>query len=208
MKTFVRRRSFACAAILAIVARVHGQPPVNWTSAEDHQHMMEQLGISALRPGPSGNEAAADHANYDEATANPFPNLPDPLITNGGKKVTTAEMWNTVRRSEIDARREGGDGHRRLRRARQLQVGNRDAAAERGRAEALSLFQPPHDVGRVPDGSRLGQAPGELAERFRPARRGEAGEHVPRQDRRRRLALGRTQSGRAAPVPRINIPAR
>ena len=27
-----------------------------WTAAEDHQNMMDQLGIKALRPGPSGNE--------------------------------------------------------------------------------------------------------------------------------------------------------
>ena len=48
-----------------------------WTAADDHRNMMEQLGIKALRPGPSGNEAAPNHANYDEAKANPFPDLPD-----------------------------------------------------------------------------------------------------------------------------------
>ena len=31
--------------------------------------MMEQIGIKALRPGPSGNEKAPDHANYDEPAA-------------------------------------------------------------------------------------------------------------------------------------------
>ncbi len=41
--------------------------------------MLDQLGIKALRPGPSGNESAPNHANYDEATANPFPNLPEVL---------------------------------------------------------------------------------------------------------------------------------
>ena len=41
--------------------------------------MMDQLGIKALRPGPSGNEKAPNHANYDESQANPFPNVPDPL---------------------------------------------------------------------------------------------------------------------------------
>ena len=35
--------------------------------------MKDQLGIKALRPGPSGNEAAPNHANYDEALANPYP---------------------------------------------------------------------------------------------------------------------------------------
>src|SRR5437773_3467861 len=44
--------------------------PKNWTAAEDHQQMMDQLGIKTLRPGPSGSEQAPNHANYDEATAN------------------------------------------------------------------------------------------------------------------------------------------
>jgi hypothetical protein len=75
--------------------------PKNWTAAEDHQNMMDQLGVKALRPGPSGNESAPNHANYDEATANPFPNLPDPLILKNGKKVTTPDMWWKQRRPEI-----------------------------------------------------------------------------------------------------------
>ncbi len=41
--------------------------PLNWTAEQDHQNMMEQLGIRALRPGPSGNEKAPNHANYDES---------------------------------------------------------------------------------------------------------------------------------------------
>ena len=52
-----------------------GSPePKNWTATEDHRQMMEQLGIKSLRPGPSGNEQDPNHANYDEAKANPFPN--------------------------------------------------------------------------------------------------------------------------------------
>jgi len=75
--------------------------PTNWTAAEDHQNMMDQLGIKALRPGPSGNENAPNHANYDESTANPFPVLPDALTLKNGKKVTTASMWWSQRRPEI-----------------------------------------------------------------------------------------------------------
>jgi hypothetical protein len=75
--------------------------PKNWTAAEDHQNMMEQLGIKSLRPGPSGNENAPNHANYDEAKANPFPDLPDVLTTKDGKKVTMPRMWWDVRRPEI-----------------------------------------------------------------------------------------------------------
>src|SRR5262245_29188990 len=63
--------------------------------------MMTQLGIRKLRPGPSGNEAAPNHANYDEATANPFPNLPDVLTLKNGRKVTSAAMWWNQRRPEI-----------------------------------------------------------------------------------------------------------
>ena len=71
-----------------------------WTAADDHKNMMEQLGIKALRPGPSGNEAAPNHANYDEATANPYPDLPDVLTLKNGKKVTNKAMWSQ-RRAEI-----------------------------------------------------------------------------------------------------------
>ena len=63
--------------------------------------MMDQLGIKALRPGPSGNEKAPNHANYDESKANPFPDLPDALTLKNGQKVTTAKQWWHVRRPEI-----------------------------------------------------------------------------------------------------------
>jgi lysophospholipase L1-like esterase len=71
------------------------------STADDHRNMMEQLGIKALRPGPSGNEAAPNHANYDEALANPFPDYPDPLRLKDGRAVTTPEMWWKLRRPEI-----------------------------------------------------------------------------------------------------------
>ena len=73
----------------------------NWTTADDHKNMLEQLGIKALRPGPSGNESAPNHANYDEATANPYPDYPDVLTLKNGKKVTSAAMWRNQRRPEI-----------------------------------------------------------------------------------------------------------
>src|SRR5256714_4714259 len=73
----------------------------NWTAAQDHRNMMEQLGIVRLRPGPSGQPGATNSANYDQAKGNPFPDLPDPLILKNGKKVTTPEMWWKQRRPEI-----------------------------------------------------------------------------------------------------------
>ena len=63
--------------------------------------MMDQLGVKALRPGPSGNEKAADHANYDESKANPFPNLPDALTVENGQMVTSAAQWWHQRRPKI-----------------------------------------------------------------------------------------------------------
>ena len=73
----------------------------NWTAKRDHQNMLDQLQIKTLRPGPSGNDAAPNHANYDEATANPYPNLPELLTLKNGKKVKTATMWWKQRRPEI-----------------------------------------------------------------------------------------------------------
>ncbi|HLJ50082.1 MAG TPA: GDSL-type esterase/lipase family protein [Bryobacteraceae bacterium] len=74
---------------------------MNWTATQDHQNMMEQLGIKALRAGPSGNENAPNHANYEESLANPFPSLPDALTLKNGQKVTTANQWWNERRPEI-----------------------------------------------------------------------------------------------------------
>ncbi len=62
--------------------------------------MMDQLGIKVLRPGPSGNENAPNHANYDESKANPFPDLPGALIFKSGQRVTSAAQWRQ-RRQEI-----------------------------------------------------------------------------------------------------------
>ncbi|HTX41609.1 MAG TPA: hypothetical protein VMD25_07255 [Acidobacteriaceae bacterium] len=76
-------------------------PPVNFTAEQDQQNMMQQLGIQALRPGPSGNENAPNHANYDESKANPYPNLPDALTLTDGRKVTTPAMWWNQRRPQI-----------------------------------------------------------------------------------------------------------
>src|ERR1035437_203588 len=76
-------------------------PPVQLTAEQDHQRIMELLQIKSLRPGPSGNPKSANAANSDESIANPYPNVPNPLILNDGKKVISAEMWWNLRRSEI-----------------------------------------------------------------------------------------------------------
>src|ERR1700690_1950747 len=98
----VHRIFMKVAGALAILVSALGQPAtLNWTAADDHRNMLEQLGIKALRPGPSGNESAPNHANYDESKANPFPNLPGVLTLKNGKKVTTPDMWWNARRPEI-----------------------------------------------------------------------------------------------------------
>ncbi len=75
--------------------------PKTWTTAEDHQNMLGQLGIKQLRPGPNGNESAPNHANIDEALANPFPDYPEVLRLKNGARVTTPEGWWKRRRPEI-----------------------------------------------------------------------------------------------------------
>ena len=92
-------RIAALALVVAshcVVQAIAAQP----SSADDHANMMRQIGVTKMRPGPSGDEKAPNHANYDEAAANPFTSLPDALITNDGKRVTTAAMWK-ARRAEI-----------------------------------------------------------------------------------------------------------
>ena len=63
--------------------------------------MMAQLGITALRPGPSGNPTAPNAANADEAKATPYTSLPDPLVLKNGTRISTAAEWWQQRRPEI-----------------------------------------------------------------------------------------------------------
>src|ERR1700728_3945561 len=93
--------AMACVTIQLCGQQSAAPQPMNWTAEQDHQNMLEQLGIKALRPGPSGKDSDANHANYDESTANPFPNLPEVLTLKNGQKVTTPAMWWNQRRPEI-----------------------------------------------------------------------------------------------------------
>jgi len=78
------------------------KPPVQLTAPQDHRRMMELLNIKELRPGANGRDPRAPNAaNYDESKANPYPDLPDPLVLKNGNKVITAEMWWKQRRPEI-----------------------------------------------------------------------------------------------------------
>jgi hypothetical protein len=93
---------FACPVSAQDAASLVEAPaPVTLTTQEDHRNMMEQLGITKLRPGPSGNPSAPNSANYDESLANPYPNLPEVLTLKNGKRVTTPDAWWNQRRPEI-----------------------------------------------------------------------------------------------------------
>src|SRR5580693_3715646 len=79
-----------------------GTLPVHLTNDQDRQRLMDDLKITALRPGRNGsNKDDPNYANYDESKANPYPNLPDPLTLKNGKKVTKASDWWSKRRPEI-----------------------------------------------------------------------------------------------------------
>jgi len=109
----MKRSTFFLAATLWFANIAIAQQPIidsgkypkllTFTAQQDHDNMMLQLGIKKLRSGPNGDAAAPNHANYDEAAANPCPQLPDILTTKNGKKITTPEMWWNLRRPELAA---------------------------------------------------------------------------------------------------------
>lgn len=66
---------------------------INRLSTQDHQLMMKQLGISELRPGPSGDPEAPNAANTDESKASSYTSLPDPLVFRDGTPVATPQAW-------------------------------------------------------------------------------------------------------------------
>jgi hypothetical protein len=92
-------KSIWSIAALALCAPLAG---ADLTAEQDHQRLMDLLHITALRQGADGRNADAPNAaNYDEAKANPYPNLPDPLVLKNGKRVRTARVWWQERRPEI-----------------------------------------------------------------------------------------------------------
>ena len=77
-------------------------PPAELTAEQDHQRMMDLLGITSIRPGADPRNPQAPNAvNYDEAKAGPRSTLPDPLVLKNGKKVADAKTWWGTRRPEI-----------------------------------------------------------------------------------------------------------
>jgi hypothetical protein len=76
-------------------------PVVHLTAEQDHQRIMDLLGLKTIRHGRENNPVSPYAANYDESKANPYPQLPDPLLLTNGKRVTTAKIWWTQRRPQI-----------------------------------------------------------------------------------------------------------
>lgn len=74
-------------------------PEVQARTQADHRHLLEQLKISALRPGASGNPAAPNAANADESKVGTY-TLPDPLRFQDGKPVKDRKGWSR-RRAEL-----------------------------------------------------------------------------------------------------------
>ncbi|HUB30676.1 MAG TPA: hypothetical protein VL967_13310 [Terracidiphilus sp.] len=102
--TFASRYLHAPGATRS-AASVSAPDPVHLTATQDRERMLGLLGLkdSEMRHRPSGNAKAPDATNYDEAKANPYPNLPDPLLLKNGRRVTTASQWWYERRPEIVA---------------------------------------------------------------------------------------------------------
>jgi hypothetical protein len=84
----------------SVQAAVPGAP-VSITAAQDHQRMMDLLGLKELRPGVKQDGTGPHPVNWDESKANPWPNLPNPLLLNNGKPVKTAKVWWAKRRPQL-----------------------------------------------------------------------------------------------------------
>lgn len=99
---FAQAPAPATAPAAALAGR-RPNPAQTAAQTADHQNMMKQLGITKLRPGPSGQNGpnVPNKANYDPRKANPFPDFPEILTLKNGQKVTTAEQWWQQRRPEI-----------------------------------------------------------------------------------------------------------
>jgi hypothetical protein len=71
--------------------------PVQLANTAERLRIMKELKISAIPPGA----VSSSPATYNEADANPYPDLPDPLTMKNGRKVTSAAQWKNARRAEV-----------------------------------------------------------------------------------------------------------
>lgn len=110
MNFMPRSRFLWCGLITLLVAGICGpllaqgvggrggpQPAYIPQGYDDHQNMMDQLGVTKLRPGESGS----NQERFTEEKANPYKeSIPDVLKFKDGTKVSSAEQWPR-RRAEI-----------------------------------------------------------------------------------------------------------
>jgi len=99
-----RMRTASLAMVFTLLTSLLGFAGSSRTSAaqqpyDDHQNMMDQLKIKALRRGPDPN----NQSTFDEAKANPYQDsMPDVLRMKDSTQVTQAKQW-PKRRAEIAA---------------------------------------------------------------------------------------------------------
>ncbi len=105
MSTHTRSR-IVCALVATLLlsgalspALAQGPAQKSADGYNDHQNMMDQLGITKLRPGRNGQNQTGE--GFDEATANPYKDtMPDVLTMKDGTKVNSPDQW-PKRRAEI-----------------------------------------------------------------------------------------------------------
>lgn len=95
------KRILTIAAAILLCATSSAQKPVTFTTEQDFQNMLDQLGIKSVRRGFDADQSSPYAANYDESKANPYPVIPELMKTSKGKKVRTAKDWWNIRRPEI-----------------------------------------------------------------------------------------------------------
>lgn len=94
-------QAFAVAQVSSPSPLTIAKRPVSETTAEqDRQRLLGMLGLkeSDLRPAPVPDARSSKATNYDEAKANGYPRLPDPLVFKSGQAVKTQTDWFKRRR--------------------------------------------------------------------------------------------------------------
>ncbi|WP_348264994.1 acetylxylan esterase [Telmatobacter sp. DSM 110680] len=94
-------RGSAQTAVLPDTSATLSAPP-HLTAVQDRRRLLGLLGLSELdlRPAPAGDARSPHATNYDEAKANVYPKLPDPLVFKSGRPVKTQADWS-MRKREI-----------------------------------------------------------------------------------------------------------
>ncbi len=93
--------AFSVAITVLPLAAQNSQPQqagtgvVHMTAEQDRERMLGLVGLkeSEMRPAPATDAKAANATNYDEAKADVYPALPDPLRFKDGRTVTTVAEW-------------------------------------------------------------------------------------------------------------------